>query len=82
MKVKKIDIEKQVAFKPVTIQLTFESESELVAFFCLCNYNPVCEAVREIGPLDFPAIRNALGVREGYYARFDAMRTYISKYHR
>ena len=78
MRVEKIDIEKRVAFKPVTIQLTFESQKELVAFYCLCNYSPINDAVCKIGFLNFSAMRNALGLRGGYHAEFSAMVDYIS----
>lgn len=35
----KVEVEKQEKFKPIKLTLTIESEEELKALLCMCDYN-------------------------------------------
>jgi hypothetical protein len=56
----KITTEPKPAFKPVTIEITFETKKQLDAFGTMCNYSPVCDAIESLCGDDFNSLRNAL----------------------
>ncbi len=46
-------------FKPVTIEITFETEMEMKDFRSILNYTPVCDLLSNTN-IDYSAIRKAI----------------------
>jgi hypothetical protein len=61
MKVKRVEPTIESSFKPVTIQLTFETENELIAFYMVFNHTFILEADGIEGILNSSKIKEALG---------------------
>jgi len=71
MKVRKVSDEEY--FRPVVIEITFETKEELTAFFMVFNHSDLTEAMRSVAPsFNAKGIRNELGnVKYGeYWERF------------
>lgn len=47
MKIKRINPFKD--FEPVTIQITFENADEITSFYCIMNYQPICDFLEKNG---------------------------------
>jgi hypothetical protein len=58
MKVERVSIEPD--FKPVSINLTFETDDELIAFYLIMNYRPAIDADGVDGFLDVSMIRGSI----------------------
>ncbi len=56
MKVKEKD---NADFKPVTIEITFETENKMKDFRSILNYTPVCDLLMNTS-IDYSAIRKAI----------------------
>ncbi len=57
MEIKRIYEETKYKFKPVKIEMIFESEEELAEYFTIFNYTPITDSLKY---LDGDAIRETL----------------------
>lgn len=55
----KAKLKKDVEFKPVTIEVTFETEREMRDFKSAFNYSPFCDGFESLS-LDYMQIYNAV----------------------
>lgn len=71
---------KQEVFEPVTIGITFESEDELLEFFCIFNFTGITDPMKHV---DKTAIRRGLELANGgslqYSHMFDKFKARFNK---
>lgn len=77
-------IDEKKVFKPITLQIEFNTEEEVAAFYALLNYSPVVNSVArhiKLGRIRTP-LRKAYekrGQKLAYNDIFDNIRNYLKQ---
>ena len=67
-------------FTPVRLEILFESQKEVDTFYCIFNYVPITETLREMGMLGVDKnIRKALESLQNYSATWEPLTSGIEK---